>query len=60
MTQEEKEEKMKELESKRTECLVFSRVTGWLVPRSSMNPGKVAEFNDRHFYSNKIALKDIK
>jgi len=45
------------MEKQRQECLIFSRVTGWFVPRSSMNPGKVAEFNDRKYYSNEKATK---
>lgn len=48
------------MEEKRTECQIFSRVTGWLVPRHTMNPWKLAEFNDRAYYSNEIALKDLK
>lgn len=46
---------LKELQ--RQVCLVYSRVTGWFVPKSSMNLGKVAEFNDRQFYSNNKATK---
>jgi len=44
---------------KRFPAYSMTRVTGWLVPKHAMNPGKVAEFNDRKYYSNKIALKDI-
>ena len=33
--------------TERTECQIFSRVCGWLVPRQSMNLGKIAEFKDR-------------
>lgn len=43
---------MEELKKKRQECLVYTRVTWWMVPKSSMNPWKVAEFNDRRFYSS--------
>ncbi|NTU69322.1 hypothetical protein HGB13_00620 [bacterium] len=42
---------------KRQICLVYTRVTGWMVPKSSMNPGKVAEFNDRKYYDGKKAAK---
>jgi len=31
----------------RTECQIFSRVCGWLVPRQAMNLGKLSEFKDR-------------
>ncbi len=35
----------------------MTRVTGWYVNKSAMNPGKQAEFNDRKYYSNEIATK---
>lgn len=35
---------------KRTECQIYSRVCGWLVPRHRMNPGKIAERNDMKVY----------
>jgi anaerobic ribonucleoside-triphosphate reductase len=41
----------------RTECQIFSRVCGWLVPRHCMNPGKQAERKDLVPY--KIDLEDI-
>lgn len=34
----------------RQECLVYSRVTGWMAPTSRWNPGKTAEWNDRKFF----------
>lgn len=41
--------------SKRTECLIFSRVCGWLVPFKQMNKGKRAEKNDQKYYKyNKV------
>lgn len=39
-----------ELQSKRVECQVFSRVCGWLVPKSTGNPGKQSEYKDRKHY----------
>jgi len=42
---------MEELESKRTECQIFSRVCGWLVPRHCMNLGKQAERRDLKPYN---------
>lgn len=36
--------------SQRTECQIFSRVCGWLVPRKSMNLGKQSEFKDRQYF----------
>ncbi len=32
---------------KRTECIVYSRVVGWLTPVKNYNPGKAAEYGDR-------------
>lgn len=32
---------------KRQECIIYSRVCGWLAPTSRFNPGKVAERKDR-------------
>jgi anaerobic ribonucleoside-triphosphate reductase len=36
-----------ELQAKRTECIIYSRVVGWINPVKNFNPGKVAERNDR-------------
>lgn len=47
------------MELKRQECIIYSRVCGWLVPRHAMNPGKQAERKDMKVYSQEIALKDI-
>jgi hypothetical protein len=44
---------------KKFPAYAMTRVTGWYVNKSAMNPGKQAEFNDRKFYSNKIATKDL-
>lgn len=33
--------------SKRTPCLCYTRVCGWLVNKSAFNPGKKAEDADR-------------
>lgn len=43
---------------KRQECLVFSRVTGWLTATRQWNPGKKSEFGDRKTYE--INEKDFK
>jgi anaerobic ribonucleoside-triphosphate reductase len=32
---------------KRQECIVYSRVVGWLTPVKNWNKGKKAEFTDR-------------
>jgi len=37
---------MKE-KKERQECLVYSRVCGWLAPTSRFNPGKAQEKKDR-------------
>lgn len=34
----------------RTECLVYSRVVGWLTPVKNYNPGKAAEYKDRKVF----------
>jgi len=36
-----------EKETTRTECIVYSRVVGWLTPVKNYNPGKASEFKDR-------------
>lgn len=37
---------------KRQECLVFSRVVGWMTPIKNFNPGKLSEYKDRKTYEN--------
>ena len=39
-----------ELQSKRTECIVYSRVVGWLTPVRNYNPGKASEYKDRKVF----------
>ncbi len=39
--------------NKRTECIVYSRVVGWLTPTKCYNEGKIAEYNDRKTYKIK-------
>ena len=34
----------------RQECLVYSRVVGWMTPTKNWNPGKLSEFNERKEY----------
>jgi anaerobic ribonucleoside-triphosphate reductase len=36
---------------KRQECIVYSRVVGWLTPVKNWNKGKKAEFTDRKTFS---------
>jgi ribonucleoside-triphosphate reductase len=36
---------------KRQECIVYSRVVGWLTPVKNWNKGKKAEFNDRKTFN---------
>jgi len=43
----------KELESKRTECEVYSRVVGYLRPINQWNKGKQQEFSDRKMFNAK-------
>lgn len=44
------EKEMKELESKRTKCEVYSRIVGYLRPVQQWNPGKTQEFYDRKVF----------
>lgn len=41
----------------RTECLIYSRVTGWLSPVKNWNKGKASEFKDRKCYDIDKAKK---
>ena len=41
------------MEQKRTECIIFARTCGWMVPVKQMNKGKKAEYNDRKTYKLK-------
>lgn len=34
-------------DSNRQECIVYSRVVGWMTPLKNWNKGKRAEFEDR-------------
>ncbi|MEI7451589.1 MAG: hypothetical protein WCK37_00100 [Candidatus Falkowbacteria bacterium] len=34
----------------RTECIVYSRVNGWLAPTHAFNKGRAAEWKDRKFF----------
>jgi ribonucleoside-triphosphate reductase len=34
----------------RQECIVYSRVVGWLTPVKNYNPGKAAEYKDRKVF----------
>lgn len=34
----------------RQECIVYSRVVGWLTPVKNYNKGKAAEYKDRKFF----------
>ena len=38
------------LQTKRTPCIIYSRVVGWLTPTSAWNPGKASEYSDRVEY----------
>jgi anaerobic ribonucleoside-triphosphate reductase len=45
---------------KRQECLVFSRVVGWMTPIKNFNPGKLSEYKDRKAYENSIDITNNK
>ena len=38
---------------KRTECVVYARVVGWMTPIKCFNKGKQAEYIDRKVYKIK-------
>lgn len=46
----------KELEAKRTKCIVYTRVMGYLRPVESFNIGKVGEHKERVLFKEK---KDV-
>lgn len=50
MTDKEFLEKNKD---KRTKCEVWTRVMGYHRPKESFNDGKVSEFNERKFFTEK-------
>ena len=45
---------MSPIKLERTECIVYSRVVGWLTPVKNYNPGKAAEWKDRKMFKVKI------
>ena len=45
---------MENKELKRQECIIYSRVVGWLTPVKNFNPGKVSEYKDRKTYNNEL------
>ena len=45
-----------EVKKKRQECVVYSRVNGWLAPTSAFNKGRIAEWRDRVFF--KVGLNE--
>ncbi len=38
---------MSPIQIQRQECIVYSRVVGWLTPVKNYNPGKASEYKDR-------------
>jgi len=36
--------------TQRTECIVYSRVVGWITPTKCYNNGKISEYRDRKTY----------
>ncbi len=41
---------MSPIKTERQECVVYSRVVGWLAPVQNFNKGKAAEYKDRKTY----------
>lgn len=50
-----KEEVLKKLESKRTKCIVYTRVMGYHRPVESFNVGKTGEHNERLKFEEKLS-----
>ncbi|MBP3224271.1 anaerobic ribonucleoside-triphosphate reductase [Campylobacter sp. JMF_01 NE2] len=49
----------KELEKKRTKCVVYTRVMGYLRPVESFNVGKKGEHKERVFFDeNKVKFEE--
>jgi ribonucleoside-triphosphate reductase len=48
---------MSPIKTGRQECIVYSRVVGWLTPTTRWNKGKKAEFSDRKVFE--IALDEL-
>lgn len=41
---------MSPVQTQRQECIVYTRVVGWLTPVRNFNPGKKSEYRDRCTY----------
>lgn len=41
-------------QTQRQECLVYSRVVGWITPVKQWNKGKRSEFTDRVTYDKQL------
>ena len=41
---------MSPIQTSRQECIVYSRVVGWITPVQNFNPGKTSEYADRKTY----------
>lgn len=41
---------MAPIKLQRQECIVYSRVVGWMTPIRNFNPGKISEWKDRKFF----------
>lgn len=44
---------MSPVKTKRQECIIYSRVVGWLTPTKNWNKGKRAEFEERKAFDIK-------
>jgi len=47
---------MSPITTQRQECIVYSRVVGWLTPVKNYNPGKSSEYRDRKTF--KVACSE--
>jgi len=50
-----KEDVLKKLKSKRTKCIVYTRVMGYHRPVESFNVGKTGEHEDRVKFKEKLS-----
>ncbi len=46
---------MSPVQLNRQECIIYSRVVGWLTPTKNWNPGKKSEYVERKTYEVKEA-----
>lgn len=51
----QREKKLKNLEAKRTKCIIYTRIMGYHRPIESFNTGKKGEHRERKFFEEKLS-----